>query len=149
MKESERAGSPSTIVHIIDDDEPIRRALARLVRSLGMEARTFRSPQEFLDRENPGEVRCMLLDVQLPGMSGLDLCERMISAGRGVPVIFITAQPSETDRSRARLLDAVAYLEKPFDEECLLSAIKTALKPGDRSKRRDRPSPVHGKPRVS
>jgi len=129
MKDTSQTVSPLAIIHIVDDDEPIRKALVRLVRSLGMEARTFHSAKEFLDQEDLSEVRCMLLDVQLPGMSGLDLYEHMVAAGMDVPVIFITAHPSETSRSRARMLDAVAYLEKPFDEQCLLSAIKVALKP--------------------
>jgi two-component system response regulator FixJ len=129
VKNSEPTVSPSATIHIVDDDEPIRRALARLVGSLGMEARTFHSPKEFLDQEDLSEVRCMLLDVQLPGMSGLDLYDYMIAAGRDVPVIFITAHPNETSRSRARKLNAVAYLEKPFEEQSLLSAIKIALEP--------------------
>ena len=129
MKNSDHIVSRAAIIHIIDDDESIRRALARLVRSLGMEARAFHSAKEFLDHEDLSEVRCMLLDVQLPGMSGLDLYEYMVAAGRDVPVIFITAHPNETSRARARMLNAVAYLEKPFDEQSLLSAIKIALEP--------------------
>ena len=148
MKNTSGALSPPAIIHIVDDDEPVRRALARLVMSLGMEARTFHSPREFLDQEDLNEVRCMLLDVQLPGMSGLDLYEHMVASGRKVPVIFITAHPNETSRSRARMLDAVAYLEKPFDEQSLLSAIKVALKPSLRSKRRDRSSRALRKPEL-
>ena len=149
MKNSSQTLSPPAIIHIIDDDESIRRALARLVGSLGMEARTFHSPKEFLDQEDPNEVRCMLLDVQLPGMSGLDLYEHMVASGRNVSVIFITAHPHETSRSRARMLDAVAYLEKPFDEQSLLSAIKVALKPKCRPNRPDRPSRAHREPELN
>jgi len=123
------------VIHVIDDDPQILRALERLVRSLGMEARTFGSPGEFLEREDPAEVRCLLLDVQLPGMNGLDLYEHMVSIDRGVPVIFITAHPDESSRSRARMLDAVAFLEKPFDEQLLVAAIEAARKPGPRERR--------------
>jgi FixJ family two-component response regulator len=127
MNEDAQTGSLPAMIHIVDDDEAIRRALARLVRSLGMEARTFHSPKQFVEEADMEEVQCLLLDVQLPGMSGPDLYESMIAIGRDVPVIFITAHPDETGRARARMLDAVAYLEKPFDEHCLLEAISTAL----------------------
>jgi FixJ family two-component response regulator len=148
MKNSGLTTSHSTIIHIIDDDEAIRRALARLVGSLGMEARTFRSPKEFLDQEELNDVQCMLLDVQLPGMSGLDLYERMVSGGRELPVIFITAHPDEISRSRARMLNAVAYLEKPFDEKQLLSAINKALSPPLPPKRSDLPARAGRKPEL-
>jgi FixJ family two-component response regulator len=113
-----------------------------------MEARTFRSPNEFLEQEDLNDVSCMVVDVQLPGMSGLDLYERMASEGRDVPVIFITAHPNATSRTRARMLNAVAYLEKPFDEESLLSAIEDALKPSLRPKRSYRSSPAPKKPEL-
>jgi len=148
MKNSGHIVSQAAIIHIIDDDESIRRALARLVRSIGMEARTFHSPKEFLDQEDLNDVCCMVVDVQLPGMSGLDLYERMASTGRDVPVIFITAHPNETSRARARMLNAVAYLEKPFDEKSLLSAIEDALKPSPRPKRPSPPSPAQRKPEL-
>ena len=149
MKNSDHIVSRTAIIHIIDDDESIRRALARLVRSIGMIARTFHSPKEFLDQEDLSEVRCMLLDVQLPGMSGLDLYDYMVAVGRDVPVIFITAHPSETSRSRARKLNAVAYLEKPFEEQSLLSAIKIALEPSRRPARPGRPSRAHREPELN
>jgi FixJ family two-component response regulator len=140
MNNAPRTETSPAIIHILDDDEQIRKALARLVRSLGMEARTFHSPKEFLDHEDLREVQCMLLDVRLPGMSGLDLYEHMLATGRNVPVIFITAHPNEASRSRARMLDAVAYLEKPIDDQRLLSAIKVALKSYRRPNRPGRPS---------
>jgi FixJ family two-component response regulator len=146
MKNGGHIVSREAIIHIIDDDESIRRALARLVRSIGMEARTFHSPKEFLDHEDLREVQCMLLDVRLPGMSGLDLYEHMLATGRVVPVIFITAHPNEASRSRARMLDAVAYLEKPIDDQRLLSAIELALKSYRRPNRPGRPSRAHREP---
>jgi FixJ family two-component response regulator len=148
MKSSGRGSPLSAVIHIIDDDEGIRRALTRLVGSLGMEARTFRSPKEFLDQAELNDVQCMLLDIQLPGMSGLDLYERMVHSGRKVPVIFITAHPDAISRSRARMSNAAAYLEKPFDEEQLLSAINKALSPPRPRKRLDRPARAGRKPEL-
>jgi len=149
MKSTAQATAVSKTIYIVDDDASIRRALARLVRSLGMEARTFHSPQEVLDHEDLSEVQCLLLDVQLPGMNGLDLYEQLVATGRGVSVIFITAHPNEANRARARMLDAIAYLEKPFDDQCLLAAIKKALKPQRRPDLSGRPSRICEEPELN
>jgi FixJ family two-component response regulator len=146
MNESEKTVSRAAVIHIVDDDDSICRALARLVRSIGMKARTFQSPREFLHQSDLSELQCLILDVHLPGMSGLDLYEHLLSIGRNVPVVFITAQPDETSRARARMYDAVAYLEKPFDENCLLSAIRAALLPVNRKSSEARPPQPARKP---
>lgn len=119
--------SLAPVVCVVDDDESIRRALRRLIGSLGMRVETFATPEEFLARVLDGRISCLLLDVHLPGMDGFELCERTLKAGLDSPVIFITAQPDHRTRQRARDIDAVAYLEKPFDDETLSAALEEAL----------------------
>jgi FixJ family two-component response regulator len=115
------------VICIVDDDPAIRRALGRLVESVGLRVEAFASPAEFLDSGPTGEVGCLLLDVQLPGMDGFELHDRMIEAGMGVPVIFITAHPEVYSRAKARREDVVALLEKPFDDQTLFDALEIAL----------------------
>ena len=115
------------VICIVDDDEWVRKALSRLIESLGMRAETFASPAEFLDRAVEEQVACLLLDIQLPGMDGFELHDRSVEAGLDSPVIFITAHPDDRTRARARKAEAIAYLEKPFDDQTLLDAIETAL----------------------
>ena len=115
------------VVCIVDDDESVRKALSRLVESMGMKAEAFASPVDFLNRAVEEQVACLLLDIQLPGMDGFELHDRTVEAGLDSPVIFITAHPDDRTRARARKAEAVAYLEKPFTDEALLGAIETAL----------------------
>jgi FixJ family two-component response regulator len=125
-----RLGQPlkaGTVVYIVDDDESVRRALRRLVESLGLRAETFSSPAEYLGSDVDSEPSCLLLDVQLPGMDGFELHQRIVDSGSTPPVIFITAHPNAETRSKAAEADAVAYLEKPFDDRRLLAALDAAL----------------------
>jgi FixJ family two-component response regulator len=115
------------VVYIVDDDEAVRRALGRLVRSLGIRTEAFASSEELLEHGLDEETACLLLDVQLPGIDGIALHERVLETGHRLPAIFITAHPDERSRARAHELDAVAYLEKPVDEELLLAALERAL----------------------
>ena len=115
------------VIRIVDDDDSVRRALTRLVESMGMRAESFASPEQLLTRGPDERVGCLLLDVQLPGMDGFELHRRIVAEGQATPVIFITAHPHEAARSRARQAEAVAFLEKPFDDEALLSALRSAL----------------------
>ena len=115
------------VVYIVDDDDSVRRALRRLVGSLGIRAETFATPGELLEHGVESEWVCLLLDVQLPGMDGIELRERLLGSVHNPPVIFITAHPDERSRSRAAKVNAIAYLEKPVDEEALLAALETAL----------------------
>jgi len=117
------------VICIVDDDESVRRALTRLVRSSGMRAESFGSPADLLDQGLSDDVGCLLLDIQLPGMDGFELHGRIAAGGSRLPVIFLTAHPDEKKRERARAAGAIAYLEKPFDEEALLEAIQLALVP--------------------
>jgi FixJ family two-component response regulator len=115
------------VICIVDDDKSVRRALARLVESMDMRAESFESPEELLETGPSDEVGCFLFDVQLPGMDGFELHERVLAGGLRRPVIFLTAHPDGRKRDRARAAGATAYLEKPFDEEALLNAIRLAL----------------------
>jgi FixJ family two-component response regulator len=127
IPEKDRRMIPDPVVYIIDDDESVRRALRRLVESLGLRAETFSSPAEYLGSEADAERSCLLLDVQLPGMDGFELHRRIVDSGAAPPVIFITAHPNAETRSKAASADAVAYLEKPFDDRRLLDALEIAL----------------------
>jgi FixJ family two-component response regulator len=110
-------------VCIIDDDESVGRALRRLVRSAGLDADAFASAEEFLESIDPADVGCLILDVTLPGMSGLELQERLTSAGRHIPTIIITSFASDPVHSRAMSGGAVAFLHKPLHEKLLLGAV--------------------------
>lgn len=115
------------VICIVDDDPAIRRALGRLIESVGLQVEQFASPADFLDPGPEGEVGCLVLDVQLPGMNGFELHDRILEGGKGVPVIFITAHPDGRARAEARREDVVAFLEKPFEDRALFDALESAL----------------------
>ena len=121
------------LVSVVDDDVSVRRSLDRLIRSVSLEVRVFASAEEFLDSDPPCEADCLLLDVRLPGMSGLELHRHLLARRHHVPVIFITAHGSD-DRARSEAASdwTVAYLTKPFSGDELLDAVQVALnwKPG-------------------
>jgi FixJ family two-component response regulator len=116
------------VIAIIDDDPSIRVATNRLVRSLGYVALTFASATDFLQSMHVNETACVIADVQMPGISGVELQSRLIAEGCSVPIIFITAYPEESIRSRAMQAGAVCFLSKPFDGPVLIECIDTALK---------------------
>src|SRR5450631_4350154 len=115
------------LISIIDDDESIREATKGLVRSLGYRAVTFASAEEFLQSDSVSNTSCLITDVQMPGLSGIDLQRGLIARGVQMPTIFITAFPEEGTRLRALTAGAVAYLGKPFSEESLLRCLNSAL----------------------
>ena len=115
------------VVYVVDDDESVRRSLARLMRSAGLAAETFPSAQAFLDRQLPDRTACLVLDVRLPGLSGLDLQGALSETERSVPIIFITGHGSVPMSVQAMKRGAVDFLQKPFDEDDLLAAIGRAL----------------------
>jgi len=116
------------IVAIIDDDEAVRAALRRLLRSVGWHVRTFGTAEEFLSAADQPPSSCLVLDLHLPGLSGLELHERLKADCRYLPVVFITAYPDEKTRKQVMHAGAVAFLEKPFEEQFLLNAIEQALR---------------------
>ena len=118
----------SFTVYVVDDDESIRRALKRLLRSMGYHAVTFDSAEEFMESTSCRGEGCLVLDIRLPGMTGLDLQEKLALSGAKYPVIFMTAHDNPQWQDRAKKGGAVAYLRKPFDEESLLNAIELACR---------------------
>jgi len=115
------------IVYVVDDDEAVRRSLARLVRSVGLKVDTFASAQAFLEHKGQDRPSCLVLDVRLPGLSGLDLQTAMGQSQRTMPIIFITGRGNVPMTVRAMKGGAQDFLEKPFDDQELLDAIQRAL----------------------
>ena len=116
-----------SIVFVIDDDASVRSALKSLIRSVGLEVEGFASGQEFLDFSRPDLPGCIVLDVRLPGISGLDFHKALIKAAIQLPVIFITAHGDVPMSVRAMKAGAVEFLTKPFRDQDLLDAIQLAL----------------------
>jgi RNA polymerase sigma factor (sigma-70 family) len=121
-------------VFIVEDDPSMRNALKNLLRSVGLESQLYTSAQEFLDAEKPDVPSCLILDVRLPGMSGLDLQKELAGAETQMPVIFITAHGDIPMSVRAMKAGAVEFLPKPFRDQDLLDAIQVSLTQ-DRSRR--------------
>jgi FixJ family two-component response regulator len=115
------------VVFIVDDDAAVRRSLDNLIRSVGLRAETFASAQEFLSSKRPEVPGCLVLDVRLPGLSGLDLQKRMAEADMEIPIIFITGHGDIPMTVQAMKGGAVEFLTKPFREQDLLDAIQQAL----------------------
>jgi FixJ family two-component response regulator len=113
-------------ISVVDDDPSIRQAIRGLLRSVGFEARVFASAEEFLTSGGLSGTTCLVLDVRMPGMSGIELQERLIASGHRVPIIFITAHADEDERARALRRGAIACLQKPFSDDALLGAIARA-----------------------
>jgi FixJ family two-component response regulator len=121
-----RGTVPDTLtIGVVEDDPSFLRALGRLLGAAGFRVATFASAEAFLASESVGAMACLVLDVNLGGMSGFDLQRRLVAAGSPIPTIFITAEDDPLTRERAR--SGVAYLRKPFREEALIGAIQQAL----------------------
>jgi FixJ family two-component response regulator len=114
------------IISIVDDDESVRESLQSLLRSAGFAAVVFASAEEFLNSEHLHHTDCLILDIRMPGMSGLELQRQMAASGNKTPVIFITAHGDQETRTQALKNGAVEYLLKPFSEDALLNAIGMA-----------------------
>jgi FixJ family two-component response regulator len=117
----------SPMVCVVDDDTSLLRALRRLLDATGFRVETFSSAEEFLGSEHRGRADCLVLDVHLGGLSGLDLQERLKTSGVNTPVVIITAHDDLRTRERAARAGAVEYLRKPFDDESLIDAIHKAI----------------------
>lgn len=115
------------VIAIVDDDEAVREALAGLVKSLGFRAVAFSSAEDFLNSEGHGSASCLIADVQMPGMTGPELHDRLTTSGQHIPTILITAYPDERVRARALQAGMVCYLTKPFKESDLLACLDSAL----------------------
>ena len=114
-------------IAVVDDDESVRQGLANLISSVGYEAELYASAEEFLASPEAGGAACLVLDLRMPGMSGLELQRRLATRGGGPPVIIITAHGDDEARAEALAAGAVAFLKKPFKEETILGAISSAL----------------------
>jgi FixJ family two-component response regulator len=115
------------IVFIIDDDARMRAAMERLLKSVGLRAESFATPQDFLRRKPPDGPSCLVLDVRLPGMSGLDVQRKLIDSGSHIPIIFISGHGDIPMTVKAMKSGAVEFLTKPFRDQDLLDAIQQAL----------------------
>jgi FixJ family two-component response regulator len=114
-------------IAIVDDDFSVRLATESLVRSLGFDARTFASAKDFMQSAGLTETACLILDVQMPGMSGVDLQDALLKRGHHIPIIFITAFPEDRVRERVLRAGAVSFLIKPFDGRKMIDCLRLAL----------------------
>lgn len=124
------------LVFIVDNDESVRKALARLIQSVDINVESFVSAEEFLSRQRYEGPCCLILDIRMPGMSGLDLQAALVKAGLTLPIIFMTGHGTVPMSVRAMKAGAVDFLEKPFEDQVLLDLIKNALE-CDRQARRE------------
>jgi FixJ family two-component response regulator len=115
------------LIAVVDDDAAIREAVQSLLRSVGLRAEGFASAQDFLQSGRLQDTACLIVDVRMPRMSGLELQQQLTTAQCPIPVVFITAHGDAETRSRALRAGAVAFLGKPFSDEALLRAVRTAL----------------------
>lgn len=115
------------MIAVVEDDEMVRTGLERLLRTSGYTAAAFASAEEFLSSASLREVRCLIADIRMPGMSGLDLQSRLNDDGYPIPMIFITAHGDEKMRIRAMRAGATAFLAKPFDRTVLLERVRACL----------------------
>jgi FixJ family two-component response regulator len=124
-----RAAMKTPVIAIVDDEQSMRDATKSLVRSLGYHASTFCSADDFLKSEQVHDTSCLITDVQMPGLSGLDLQDRLIAGGHRIPIIFMTGYPNDSVRAHAMKAGAVCFLNKPFSEDHFIGCIEKALKP--------------------
>jgi len=125
-------GDTGALVYVVDDDPSAREGVASLIRSAGLKATTFASAQEFLANPRPDMPSCLVLDVNLPGLSGLDLQQELTKSGDQIPIIFLTGHGDIPMTVRAVKAGAVDFLTKPFDDEDLLNAIRQCMSSDDK-----------------
>jgi FixJ family two-component response regulator len=127
MRKKPQPGHEPT-VHIVDDDPGVRKALALLMRSAGLQAQPYESAQDFLDRYEPGQPGCMILDIRMPGMNGLELQQELVARHEPMPIIILTGHGDIPMAVRAIKAGALDFIEKPFQNGTLLSLVETGLK---------------------
>jgi FixJ family two-component response regulator len=121
------------LISIVDDDESVRRTTTLLIESFGFRAAAFESGETFLRSGHLHDTSCLIVDVQMPGMNGLQLQNHLAAVGCGIPIIFITAYENRDSRQRAMQAGAAAFLGKPFSDEQLLQIIRSALRSSQRN----------------
>ena len=129
MRESE------PVVFVVDDDESVRKALKRLIKSVGMNVETFATAQDFLSRQHYEGPSCLVLDVRMPGLSGLDLQQELVKANLTLPIIFITGHGNIPMSVQAIKAGAIDFLEKPFEDQTLLDLIEHAIEQDKQAKK--------------
>ncbi|MBP1886471.1 FixJ family two-component response regulator [Ensifer mexicanus] len=119
------------LVSVVEDDRSVRESMGRLMRSLGYTVEIFSSATEFLASPRLAETACLIADIHMPAMTGLELHRRLIDTDRAIPTILVTAFPNDVDRARSLTDGVVCYLGKPVDEERLTQCVCEALRSGD------------------
>jgi len=119
------------LVSVVDDDRFFRESMCRLLRSLGHAADIFSSAAEFLASPRLAETACLIADIHMPAMTGLELYRRLIDTGQAIPTILVTAFPNDVDQARALNDGVMCYLRKPVDEEQLTRSVREALRSAD------------------
>ncbi len=119
-----------TLISVVEDDQPFRESMRKLMTVLGYTVQAFSSATEFLKSPVLTETACLVTDVQMPGMSGVELHRHLIDTGHAIPTILVTAYPNETARNRALKDGVVCYLSKPVDDEHLERCLRSALESG-------------------
>jgi FixJ family two-component response regulator len=117
------------LIAIVDDDESVREAMSGLMKALGFVAEAFASAEDFLQSGRLHGTSCLIADIQMPGLTGLQLHARIVASGHAIPTILITAHPDDRTRERAQSAGILGYLVKPFSEDALLGCIRSALGP--------------------
>ena len=130
MRGPEGRLSKAPLVAIVEDDDFFRASMRRLMRSLGYTVETFPSAAEFLASRRLDDTACLIADIQMPGMTGVELYTRLIEAGHKIPTILVTAYPDEAGRARALKDGIVCYLLKPFDDNDLMVCVEKAVESG-------------------
>jgi len=126
-------GARKNLISLVDDDESIRRTTTLLIQSFGFQAAAFESAESLLMSSQLQETSCLIVDVQMPGMNGLQLQRYLAASGYKIPIIFITAYDNKESRQQAMQAGAVAFLSKPFNDELLLETIRATLRDDERS----------------
>jgi two-component system response regulator FixJ len=129
--------SDKAVIHVIDDDEAMRQSLAFLLGTVGMEVQTYESAVAFLEVAPTVKAGCVITDVRMPGLSGVDLLRQLRERKLGIPVIVITGHGDVPLAVEAMKIGAMDFLEKPFDDEALLASVRSALNQLDRDRKRE------------
>ena len=124
------------VMFVVDDDESVSKALKRLMKSAGIKARSLSSAEDFLNQGCHNVPGCLILDVRMPGMNGLELQEKLVKSGSTMPIIFMSAHEDAPAREQAMKAGAIAFLKKPFEDQILIEKINSAL-----SRIEDEPEP--------
>ena len=119
------------LVAVVEDDQYFRESMGRLMTSLGYTIEAFPSAADFLASPHLGETACLIADVNMPAMTGIELYRELVATGRAIPTILVTGYPNDIDRARALNDGVVCYLRKPVDEKDLTRCLRVALTPGE------------------